>query len=94
MNIRFPQYQHFPLHGPYVFFLTNETSQMLSYIFFKTEFFTPSLNVTHNLAVVIYIPCLLKKKLHLPHVHISVSDMCNTSNFKNYDIYKIHLLAP
>lgn len=55
MNIRFPQYQHFPLYGPYLFF-TNETSQMLSHILFETEFFTPSLNVTHNLAVVIYTP--------------------------------------
>lgn len=64
MNIRIPQYQHFPLHGSYLI-LTNETSQMLTYIFFETEFFTPSLNVTHNLAVVTYTPCHLKNYIYL-----------------------------
>lgn len=49
----------------HIFFLTNETSQMLSYMFFETEFFTPSLNVTHNLAVVIYTLCLKKNYIYL-----------------------------
>lgn len=74
---------------PYLFH-NQWTSQKLACIFFKTKFFTSSFNITLNIEAVVYASCL--KKIHLLHIHVSVTDMFHHSNLWIFIFIRLNFL--